>query len=128
MTVRSAVRSIIRGGCCPGAALLLLGFSAVAVAQNAGSVVAQNQGEQTLAPTQLQEVIVTAEKRRHPLLEAPVSVTVVSGQTLERRHEVAMADYLAQIPGISVQNNGFGQIDFSIRGIGSSPFLAPTVG
>jgi iron complex outermembrane recepter protein len=126
MTVPSAVSSIIRGGCRPGAALLLLGFSAAAAAQGASAdAAAQDQAQ---APVQLQEVIVTAEKRRQPLLEAPVSVTVVSGQALERRHEVAMADYLAQIPGVSVQNNGFGQIDFSIRGIGSSPFLAPTVG
>ena len=126
MTVRSAVPSIIRSASCPGAALLLLGLSALAGAQETpGSTDLQDQG---LAPTQLQEVIVTAEKRRQPLLEAPVSVTVVSGRALERRHEVAMADYLAQIPGVSVQNNGFGQIDFSIRGIGSSPFLAPTVG
>ncbi len=125
MNVRSIVRMLLRGGSPPAAALLLLGVSAVAGAQSAATSGSQ-QADQS--PTQLQEVIVTAEKRRQPLLEAPVSVTVVSGQTLDQRHEVAMADYLAQIPGVSVQNNGFGQIDFSIRGIGSSPFLAPTVG
>lgn len=128
MTVCSAVRSITRGGCRPGAALVLLGLSAMVGAQEMPSAAAAQGESPGAAPMQLQEVIVTAEKRRQPLLEAPVSVTVVSGQALERRHEVAMADYLAQIPGISVQNNGFGQIDFSIRGIGSSPFLAPTVG
>ncbi len=128
MTVRSAVRFIVRCGCRPGATIVLLSFSALAGAQNTSGPGPAADQAGALAPTQLQEVIVTAEKRRQPLLEAPVSVTVVSGQSLERRHEVAMADYLAQIPGVSVQNNGFGQIDFSIRGIGSSPFLAPTVG
>jgi iron complex outermembrane recepter protein len=125
MNVRSIVRLLMRGGPPPAAALLLLGVSAVAGAQGA-STAASQQADRSL--NQLQEVIVTAEKRRQPLLEAPVSVTVVSGQTLAQRHEVKLADYLAQIPGISVQDNGFGQIDFSIRGIGSSPFLAPTVG
>ena len=105
--------------------LSLLGLCAVAHAQTASVVATAEDRPQV---PQLQEIIVTAEKRRQPLLEAPVSVTVVSGRTLERRHEVSMADYLAQIPGVSVQNNGFGQIDFSIRGLGSSPFLAPTVG
>jgi outer membrane receptor protein involved in Fe transport len=125
MNVRSIVRLLLRGGPPPAAALLLLGVSAVAGAQTAATASSLGANE---APMQLQEVIVTAEKRRQPLLEAPVSVTVVSGEALEQRHEVAMSDYLAQIPGVSVQDNGFGQIDFSIRGIGSSPFLAPTVG
>lgn len=125
MNVRSIVRVLLRGGAAPATALLLLSVSAAAAAQGAAAGDPQPADQ---SPTQLQEVIVTAEKRRQPLLEAPVSVTVVSGRTLDRRHEVAMADYLAQIPGVSVQNNGFGQIDFSIRGIGSSPFLAPTVG
>jgi outer membrane receptor protein involved in Fe transport len=105
--------------------LSLLGLCAVAHAQSA-SATATTAGSH--APLQLKEIIVTAEKRPQPLLEAPVSVTVVSGRTLERRHEVTMADYLANIPGISVQNNGYGQIDFSIRGIGTDPNLAPTVG
>ncbi|MHB8812183.1 MAG: TonB-dependent receptor [Steroidobacteraceae bacterium] len=125
MNVRSIVRLLLRGAPPPAAALLLLGASAVAGAQSAQTAVSQQANQ---APTQLEEVIVTAEKRRQPLLEAPVSVTVVPGATLERRHEVKLSDYLAQIPGISVQDNGFGQVDFSIRGIGSSPFLAPTVG
>ena len=103
MNVRSIVRLLLRRGPPPAAALLLLGASAVAGAQNAATAASPQAGE---APMQLQEVIVTAEKRRQPLLEAPVSVTVVSGQTLDQRHEVKLADYLAQIPGISVQDNG----------------------
>ncbi|HUN70749.1 MAG TPA: TonB-dependent receptor [Steroidobacteraceae bacterium] len=126
MNVRSIVRMLLRGGPAPAAALLLLGASAVAGAATAAPADSPQGNE--AAPMQLQEVIVTAEKRRQPLLEAPVSVTVVSGQTLDQRHEVKLADYLAQIPGISVQDNGYGQVDFSIRGIGSSPNLAPTVG
>jgi iron complex outermembrane recepter protein len=124
MNVRSILRWLPRGTWA-AAALLWLGASAVAGAQGVATA-ASSQADQS--PNELQEVIVTAEKRRQPLLEAPVSVTVVSGQVLERRHEVSLTDYLAQIPGVSVQNNGFGQLDFSIRGIGSSPFLAPTVG
>lgn len=119
------VRFLMRGLPPQATALMLLGVSAVAGAQSAPTAAAPQGDEST---TQLQEVIVTAEKRQETLLEAPVSVTVVSGEELEQRHEVAMADYLAQIPGVSVQDNGFGQIDFSIRGIGSSPNLAPTVG
>ena len=125
MNVRSIVRSMMRGGSYPAAALLLLGASAVADAQ-VGQGGTPQAGDQS--PTQLQEIVVTAEKRRQPLMEAPVSVTVVSGQALERRHEVNMTDYLSQVPGVSVQNGGYGQINFSIRGLGTSAFLAPTVG
>lgn len=106
-------------------ALLLLSLSLAAHAQGAS---ATGTSHSSHPPLQLKEIIVTAEKRPQPLLEAPVSVTVVSGRTLERRHEVSMADYLSHMPGVSVQNNGYGQIDFSIRGIGTDPNLAPTVG
>jgi iron complex outermembrane recepter protein len=125
MKVRSIVRMTMRGGLPPAATLLFLGVSAAAGAQSAQAGASQ-QGHES--PIQLQEIVVTAEKRRQPLMEVPVSVTVVSGQVLEQRHEVDMKDYLAEIPGISVQDGGYGQIDFSIRGVATSPFLAPTTG
>lgn len=108
--------------------LLPLSLAALCAVAHSQRAAATATTQSTRPAPQLKEIIVTAEKRPQPLLEAPVSVTVVSGRTLERRHEVSMADYLAQIPGISVQNNGYGQIDFSIRGIGTDPNLAPTVG
>jgi iron complex outermembrane recepter protein len=88
----------------------------------------QSTAQRTQQPAQLQEVIVTAQKRREPLMQVPVTVTVVSGEALEKRHEVSMEDYLSQIPGVSVQEANGGQLAISMRGIGSSAFLAPTVG
>lgn len=126
MNVQSSVQLAMRGGGRQGLTLLLLGASTLAGAQNAAT--ATTLPVQAQQPAQLQEIIITAEKRKEPLMQTPVTVTVVSGDTLRQRHEVSMVDYLAEVPGVSVQNGSNGEIGISIRGLGTSEFLAPTVG
>lgn len=66
----------------------------------------------------LKEVIVTATKRKEELSKTGVSVSVVSGQFLEDRAAQSLQDYLAFIPGVSLQSAGtpgYGQVE--IRGI-----------
>lgn len=66
----------------------------------------------------LREVIVTANKRTEPLSKTGISVSVVSGQLLEDRSAQSLQDYLAFIPGVSLQSGGtpgFGEVE--IRGI-----------
>jgi iron complex outermembrane receptor protein len=76
----------------------------------------------------LEEIIVTADKRTESLMEAPETVAVVSGAQLEQGHEVQLRDYLSLIPGVSIQDGGYGQTAISIRGLATSSYLAPTVG
>lgn len=66
----------------------------------------------------LREVIVTANKRTEPLSKTGISVSVVSGQLLQDRAAQSLQDYLAFIPGVSLQSGGtpgFGEVE--IRGI-----------
>jgi outer membrane receptor protein involved in Fe transport len=116
---------IIRDRLPTASALLLLGVPSGAIAQNTLSQPTQENASQ---PTQLQEVIVTAEKRRESLMEVPVTVTVVTGQQLAKRHEVQLKDYLAQVPGVVVQDGGYGQVNIQIHGLPADSGLAPMVG
>ena len=67
---------------------------------------------------ELAEIIVTASKRREEISKTGISVSAVSGEELEDRSANSLQDYLAFIPGVSLQSlgtPGFGEI--SIRGI-----------
>jgi len=69
---------------------------------------------------QLEEVIVTAEKRRERLVDTPVSISVVSGEEIESRHLVNAEDYLRGMPGVNQTTDFLGQ-SIVIRGIETTP-------
>jgi iron complex outermembrane receptor protein len=67
----------------------------------------------------LEEVVVTAERRRTSLQRTPIAATVLTGETLADSG-VTTVDQLPFIsPGATVNNFGQG-IDFNIRGIGKA--------
>ncbi len=67
----------------------------------------------------LEEIIVTAERRRTNLQTTPIAATVLTGETLAASG-VTTVDQLQFIsPGATVNNFGQG-IDFNIRGIGKA--------
>ena len=62
-----------------------------------------------LAPTQageLEEVIVTAQRREQNLQEVPVSVTVFSGLEIQRANIRGAVDFLALTPNVSFTEDG----------------------
>ena len=67
---------------------------------------------------ELQEVLVTAEKREESLAKVPISVSVFSRDEMMQRQMVDMADVAAVTPGVDFQNTG-STIALSIRGISS---------
>ena len=79
----------------------------------------------------LEEVVVTAQKREQSLQEVPVSVSVLSDETLDRRVITDTRSLAQAAPSINFQD-GFAPIatNFSIRGIGSyliSASIQPSV-
>jgi len=74
------------------------------------------------------ELIVTAQKRAEPALEVPLSMTARSGEALLDLGLVELNDYLADIPGISINARGNGQSLIAIRGISTGVGAAPAVG
>lgn len=71
----------------------------------------------TLAHAQmLEEVVVTAQKREQTLKDVPISISAVSGKTLENRSIDSLATLSSSIPNFFISEN---QIDstLSIRGV-----------
>ena len=83
--------------------------------------------------TQLNEVIVTAQKRVQDAKDVPVSIGVIDASSLQESHVQSVEDITRLTPGISFAHasvgaaNGPGQDVLSIRGV-SSAVGNPTVG
>ncbi len=73
---------------------------------------------------QLEEIIVTAQKRSEPLQRTPVSVTAISADALEERSISSLDDLQGSVPGLVIGGNAnFGGINSIVfRGV-SSPNL-----
>jgi outer membrane receptor protein involved in Fe transport len=77
---------------------------------------------------QLEEIVVTAQKRRENARKIPGSIGVIGGAELIEHHIENYEDITRTVPGVSfAANNGPGQDNISIRGI-SSTVGNPTVG
>lgn len=61
----------------------------------------------------LSEIVVTARKRAEDILSIPVSVTALSGQDIEQRGIVSIADLARTSPGVNFMNNSSGRADRS---------------
>ncbi|MBA4089180.1 MAG: TonB-dependent receptor [Sphingobium sp.] len=64
------------------------------------------------------DIIVTARKRQETLLDVPVAVTAVSGDTLARRNINSVREAAALAPGLNISSDGAGRAFVSIRGVG----------
>ena len=79
-------------------------------------------------PQQIQEVVVTATRRRENARKVPVSIGVISGSEIASHHIEDYEDVTRILPGVSfAAHNGPGQDNISIRGV-SSTVGNPTVG
>ena len=69
---------------------------------------------------QIDEVVVTATKRQESLEDVPLSVSVTTGETLERAQIRDLIQLQSVVPSLKVsQYNAIGQTDFIIRGFGN---------
>lgn len=77
----------------------------------------------------LDAVTVSGTRRREPVRDVPVQLTVVPAEELERGGAKSLADYLANQPGIDVKGNGGAGLGSpSIRGISTGEQPSPSVG
>jgi outer membrane receptor protein involved in Fe transport len=77
---------------------------------------------------QLQEIVVTAQKRTERLINVPQSVSVLSGDEIARLGAVQFSDYASTIPGLSFKTGGAGYNQISLRGVTTGTEASPTVG
>jgi len=100
-------------------------FSALpigAVAQNARS-------DAAAASEQIETVVVTAQRRREPAREVPLSADVVRGEALERSGYQSLGDLAALLPGVNYNEagSGTGQSQVTMRGISTGSQVGATV-
>ena len=96
----------------------------------AASIAAQAQ---TTAPTALEEIIVTAERREASLQDTPISVAVIGTDQIEAIGAFEILDIPDQIPNIRINQTAGSQanVGIAIRGVSATdPQLAvdPAVG
>jgi outer membrane receptor protein involved in Fe transport len=83
---------------------------------------------QEAAPSGVEEVVVTAQKREQSAQEVPMSIGVVTGELVEQYGAVDLSQVQATVPGLTMVNLGvFGGDTIIMRGI-SPPAGLPSVG
>jgi len=92
----------------------------------AGSAVAQQQSRSDAG--QLEEIIVTAEKRESTVQTTPISLTAVTGADIQDRGLANLDNLVQSVPGVSIRTSGPGMGEFEMRGIASTGGNSPTVG
>ena len=86
----------------------------------ASEALAQKSGDKA---GELQEIVVTAEKRSTNLQKTPISVTVLSGEDLQRAQINGLAEIKSRVPNFQMGDSG-GFTQITVRGIGISNFSA----
>jgi len=97
--------------------------AAVAAALGSNSAWAQEQ-QQT---TNLDEIVVTAQKVSQSVVDVPLSISVLGGDDLERTQSSNIQDYVKLVPGLQLTQSTPGQGRLSLRGINTGG-VASTVG
>src|ERR1700723_2546410 len=77
---------------------------------------------------QLEEVVVTAQKRESTVQATPISITAITGQNLQDRGITDISAIVQSVPGVSMRNSGPGQTELEIRGLSSAGGNSSTVG
>ncbi|GHC08719.1 TonB-dependent receptor [Thermomonas carbonis] len=97
----------------------VLAFAAVpAFAQEAAADSASNADADAKKTTELQSVVVTANKRPEDVLNVASSISVVGEEQMQSLGAAQLTDYAAYVPGLQVASDGTpGQTRVSLRGI-----------
>ena len=69
-------------------------------------------------PEQIEQIIVTAQKRAQSAGEVGISITAASAETLRDRGITSVADLPQLVPGFTVQQSAFNSTSFTLRGVG----------
>jgi iron complex outermembrane receptor protein len=84
-----------------------------------------SSGGEAAKDDDLPQVLVSAEKREERLQDVPMAISAVSADDLVQNHEIYLRDYMATVPGVSIQESG-ADSQVVIRGLSSD--VSPTVG
>ena len=91
-------------------------------------VVAQDGNDAATGQTQLDEIIVTAQKREQNLKDVPISITAIGSEELALRGITNIRDLGLAVPGLAVQHAGADQRRYFLRGVGNFAGSSSPVG
>lgn len=74
----------------------------------------------------LEEVVVTASKREEPFRVVPSSISVMTGDDLEKIGASDFLDFMEHLPNVSTESGGKGASKVVIRGVNSGAITNPT--
>src|ERR1700692_2329447 len=103
-------------------------IGAVFADQNSGDSSGEPSPSRDQPAQDLQEIIVTAEKRASTVQKTPISITAISGADLQAQGLSDLQSVAPPVPGVSVQTSGPGQPELEMRGLTSTDGESPTVG
>lgn len=69
-------------------------------------------------PTEVDDIVVTAQRRDERLIDVPIAVTALSDEMLERRQIDSAAGLQQIVPNLGFTATNFGGSNFTLRGIG----------
>ena len=106
-----------------GVSLRTTVVSAAVLGPLSANAAAPNAESADALADQLDEIIVTAEKRTERLQEVPLSVSSINATALLEQNKLSARNYLTQVPGVALDEVGAGQT--SSRFAGLPPGMAP---
>lgn len=89
----------------------LLAMACVALAQPTLGVTQERDTRE------LEEVVVTAQKRAERLVDVPMSITAISGTELEQKGLSSIQDLSFAVPGLTMREDGPGSYTIFMRGL-----------
>ena len=72
------------------------------------------------AGDELQEVIVTANRREENLQDVPMTIQVLTGETLAKLNATTFDDFVKYLPAVTAHGVGPGQNNIYVRGLGTA--------
>ena len=98
------------------AAILSASAAHVMLAADAGSVgPAAPAAADAVGTSTLQEVIVTAQRRSENAQNVPITIQVLTGQTLQQLNVQTLSDYLRYVPNVTTGSLGAGNDIVTMR-------------
>jgi iron complex outermembrane recepter protein len=83
------------------------------------------------AMAQIEEILVTAQKRSESLQDVPIAITAYTGDTLQTLGVTNASDLVNLTPGLSTRAQSSSNLSYFLRGVGTNDFhltAAPAVG
>jgi outer membrane receptor protein involved in Fe transport len=68
----------------------------------------------------LQEIMVTANRREESLQDVPIAMQVLTGDTLTQLNATTLDDYIKYLPGVTAHGIGPGQNNIYVRGLATA--------